>query len=54
MPGAGIIPVPESELTHMPSVTNYDINPNLNRLGKSVFSLPEALSLLDSFDILLQ
>ena len=30
---------------------HYSIDPNLNTLRKTVFSLPEAVSLLDRFDI---
>ncbi len=33
---------------------NYSINPNLNKLKKTIFSLPEALSLLSNFDIILK
>jgi uncharacterized protein YjbI with pentapeptide repeats len=33
---------------------NYQINPNVNKLRKTVFSLPEAVSLLGSFDIILK
>lgn len=32
----------------------YSVNPNLNKLKKTKFSLPEAISLLSSFDIILQ
>jgi uncharacterized protein YjbI with pentapeptide repeats len=34
--------------------TNYSIHPTLNRLKKTVFSLPEAVSLLSAFDIVLK
>lgn len=34
--------------------TNYTINANINRLKKTIFSLPEAASLLSSFDIVLK
>jgi uncharacterized protein YjbI with pentapeptide repeats len=34
--------------------TNYAIHPTMNRLKKTVFSLPEALSLLSAFDIVLK
>jgi uncharacterized protein YjbI with pentapeptide repeats len=33
---------------------SYSVNPNLNKLKKTKFSLPEAISLLSSFDIVLQ
>ena len=33
---------------------NYSIDPNSNKLKKTIFSLPEAISLLNSFDILLK
>ena len=32
---------------------NYTIDPRANRLKKTVFSMPEAMSLLDAFDIVL-
>lgn len=34
--------------------TNYTINANINRLKKTIFSLPEAASLLNTFDIILK
>ncbi len=34
--------------------TNYAIDPTTNRLKKTVFSLPEAVSLLSVFDIVLK
>jgi uncharacterized protein YjbI with pentapeptide repeats len=34
--------------------TNYSIHPTVNRLKKTVFSLPEAVSLLSAFDIVLK
>jgi uncharacterized protein YjbI with pentapeptide repeats len=34
--------------------TNYAIDPTANRLKKAVFTLPEALSLLSAFDIVLK
>jgi uncharacterized protein YjbI with pentapeptide repeats len=34
--------------------TNYSIHPTMNRLKKTVFSLPEAVSLLSAFDIVLK
>jgi uncharacterized protein YjbI with pentapeptide repeats len=34
--------------------TNDAINPTINRLKKAVFSLPEAVSLLSPFDIVLK
>jgi uncharacterized protein YjbI with pentapeptide repeats len=34
--------------------TNYAIHPTMNRLKKTVFSLPEAVSLLSAFDIVLK
>ena len=34
--------------------TNYSIHPAMNRLKKTVFSLPEAVSLLAAFDIILK
>lgn len=33
---------------------NYDINPNYNKIKKTVFSLPEALTLLQGFDIIIK
>ena len=33
---------------------NYAIDPTKNRLNKAVFSLPEAVSLLSAFDIVLK
>jgi uncharacterized protein YjbI with pentapeptide repeats len=33
---------------------NYAIDPRANRLKKTVFSMPEAMSLLDTFDIILK
>jgi fluoroquinolone resistance protein len=40
-----------ADLSH---ATNYAIDPRVNRLKKAVFSLPEALSLLSVFDIVLK
>jgi uncharacterized protein YjbI with pentapeptide repeats len=34
--------------------TNYQIDPTQNRLKKTIFSLPEAVSLLSAFDIILR
>jgi uncharacterized protein YjbI with pentapeptide repeats len=34
--------------------TNYAIDPTANRLKKAIFSLPEAMSLLSAFDIVLK
>jgi uncharacterized protein YjbI with pentapeptide repeats len=34
--------------------TNYAIDPKANRLKKAIFTLPEALSLLSAFDIVLK
>jgi hypothetical protein len=34
--------------------TNDAIDPTANRLKKTAFTLPEALSLLEAFDIVLQ
>jgi uncharacterized protein YjbI with pentapeptide repeats len=34
--------------------TNYSIHPTMNRLKRTVFSLPEAVSLLSAFDIVLK
>jgi uncharacterized protein YjbI with pentapeptide repeats len=34
--------------------TNYFIDPTLNQLKKTIFSLPEAVSLLSAFDIILR
>ncbi len=36
------------------NATNYAIDPRVNRLKKTVFSLPEAVSLLTAFDIVLK
>ena len=33
------------------NATNYNINPNINIIKKAKFSLPEALSLLDVYDV---
>jgi hypothetical protein len=33
---------------------NYVIDPRANRLKKTVFSMPEAMSLLSAFDIILK
>jgi len=33
---------------------NYSIDPTVNRVKKAVFTLPEAMSLLSAFDIILQ
>jgi uncharacterized protein YjbI with pentapeptide repeats len=33
---------------------NYTIDPRANRLKKTIFSMPEAMSLLDTFDIILK
>ena len=33
---------------------NYAIDPTTNRLKKTVFSMPEAVSLLSAFDIILK
>jgi uncharacterized protein YjbI with pentapeptide repeats len=33
---------------------NYNIDPNNNKLKKTIFSLPEAVSLLSSFDIIIK
>jgi uncharacterized protein YjbI with pentapeptide repeats len=33
---------------------NYSIDPTVNRIKKAVFSLPEAMSLLSAFDIVLR
>lgn len=33
---------------------NYSINPNLNKIRKAVFSLPDALALLNCFDIVIK
>jgi len=33
------------------SAKNYDINPNYNKIKKATFSIPEALTLLQAFDI---
>jgi uncharacterized protein YjbI with pentapeptide repeats len=34
--------------------TNYKIDPNKNKLKKTIFSLPELVSLLNSFDIIIK
>ncbi len=34
--------------------TNYSINPNLNKLKKTIFNLPEAIALLKYFDIIVK
>ena len=34
--------------------SNYAINPTVNRLKKAIFTLPEAMSLLAAFDIVLK
>lgn len=46
----------ETNLTYadLSQAANYSIHPLLNRLKKTVFSLPEALSLLSAFDIVLK
>ena len=33
---------------------NYDINPNRNKLKKTKFTLPEALSLMNYFDVIIE
>lgn len=33
---------------------NYNIDPNFNRIKKAVFSIPEVLTLLQSFDIIIR
>lgn len=33
---------------------NYNIDPNNNKLRKTVFSLPDAVSLLSTFDIIIK
>jgi uncharacterized protein YjbI with pentapeptide repeats len=40
--------------TDFTNATNYAINPNDNLLKKTIFSLPEAMSLLNGFDIVLK
>lgn len=40
--------------TNFTNATNYSIHPHGNKLFKTIFSLPEALSLLDVFDIVIK
>lgn len=40
--------------TNFTNATNYSIHPHGNKLCKTRFSLPEALSLLDVFDIIIE
>jgi len=40
--------------TNFENATNYSINPNQNILNKTIFSLPEAVSLLNDFNIVLK
>ncbi len=40
--------------TNFTGATNYSIHPHGNKLCKTTFSLPEALSLLDVFDIIIE
>lgn len=40
--------------TNFTNATNYSIHPHGNKLCKTKFSLPEALSLLDVFDIIIE
>jgi len=39
------------ELANLRSAINYSINPELNRIRKAKFSMPEAVKLLDFFEI---
>jgi uncharacterized protein YjbI with pentapeptide repeats len=42
------------EYTDLSSATNYAIHPDGNTLRKTIFSLPEAMSLLEVYDIVIK
>jgi uncharacterized protein YjbI with pentapeptide repeats len=33
---------------------NYDINPNYNKIKRAIFSIPEVLTLLQGFDVVIK
>ena len=41
------------EKSNFSNSTNYNINPTTNKIKGSNFSYPEAINLLDSFDIII-